>query len=312
MKKATLIATALVCAHFLVAGIASAQPTGPRYSAGLSPVLAVPHPKTEATLTADANRLIRWQGWLDVDAFSISVLAQMQKQLGTNIDLGKFTIGEESILEAVMESRRLNPTFVMNESLEEEGEKLIDAKLYVWTYRHNYTDTGLYQLYVSVKGKMLIGTQIDEIRQPGQIIPHRDIQALGYEFGNNNWATGGTRLQEKDVYVNIEIWRGAVVRVNARGEIEVVGNEAGVVMQDRSGVEKAPLADWERAPSLIGNWNYNPKDATGASYWNPLDHPARINENLHQKRPGDVQAEGRVRTVPVRPAATQPRSKFRR
>jgi len=309
MKKATLIATALVCAYFLVVGTASAQPTGPRFSAGFSPNLVVLFPKTEATLYQDANRLIRWQGWLDVDAFSVSVLAQMQKQLGTSIELGKFTIDEPSIAEAVMKAKQRDPLFEVNEFLY-EGESLTDVKFYVWTYRHNHADTGLYQLYVSARGKMLIGETWwhgeNEIREP-----HRDIQALYYEFAGD----GKSRQpisKKQDVYANVEIWRGAIVRVNVRGEITVVGNEAGVVMQDRSGVEKAPLADWERAPSLIGNMNFNPKDANGTPYWNPLDHPVRINENLHQKRPGDPRAEGRLETQPTTRSYSPRHSLFRR
>jgi len=297
MKKAILIASAFVCV-FVIAGIASAQSVAPRYSAGLSPQLAIPQPKTQATLRADANRLIRWQGWLNVDAFSVSVLAQMQKQLGTSIEIGKFTIDdEEDIASAIMKAKKANSSFEVNPHLYEVGENLTNVKLYVWTYRHNYTDTGLYQLYISAKGKMLIGSEWRTERIPYLSQPHKDIQALGYEFGTDRPGGFIEKPVLVDVYADVEIWRGAVVRVNASGEIMMVGNEAGAI-PSVGGVEVAPMSDWEIAPSLQGNKNYNPKCASGAPYWNPLDHPARINQNLYQLRPGDVQAEGRVATRP--------------
>jgi len=294
MKKATLIATAaLLCAHLFVAGTVSAQPLTPRYSAGLSPNLADPHPKTWATLTPNANRLIRWEGWLDVDAFSISVLAQMQKQLGTTIDIGKYTIDEPSIAGAVAKVKKdpCTTEFEVNPALYEEGESFEGyVKLYVWTYRHNYTDKGLYQLYVSARGKMYLGRALKPV--PAELVRHKDIQALGYEFGGDGSKDNPPEWQ--DVYADVEIWRGAVVEVSSKGEIKMVGNEAGV--QVAHAVEENPMSDWERAPSLIGNKSYNPKDANGAPYWNPLDHPVKIDENLHQKRPGDAQEEGRLGT----------------
>jgi len=229
----------------------------------------------------------------------------MQKQLGSSIELGTYTLAEGSIAKAVMKAKKRNPTFEMNEALglNAEGESFAGpVKLYVWTYRHNYADTGLYQLYVSARGKMFIGTQWVEKEYPGEgyKMVHRDIQALGYEFGSNihGQTPGGVIPVQQDVYADVEVWRGAVARVNARGVLEIVGNEAGVVTQDGRGVEVAPMSDWEVAPSLIGNWNYNPKDATGAPYWNPLDHRVVINENSLQLRPGDsrVHPEGALRT----------------
>ena len=310
MKKSVAFTIALICACILTAGIASAGkhqqsvvPAKPVYSAGLSPQLAIPHPKTKATLNTDANRLIRWEGWLDVDAFSVSVLAQVQYQIGNGFELGTFTIDEESILEAVMKARMKNPTFVMNENLETgESFEKGSVKLYVWTYRHNYADKGLYQLYVSAKGKMLIGTQITEVQypeQPGKLIPHKDIQSLGYEFGSDG-ATGGTPggtvPREVDVYADVEAWRGVVVSVDAKGVLEYVGNEAGLKVDPQPAPQ--PFADMEIAPSLIGNPSYKPKDATGADYWNPLDHPFKINGNDDQLRPGDTRDRG-LRVVPT-------------
>ena len=282
MKKATLFATALACACLLVAGAVSAQAQQRTPVAGYSPKLAYPQPSTGAILAKDANRLIRWQGWLKVDAFSISVLEQMQKQLGRNIEVGKFTIAEESIAKAVAKAMKANPTFEVNPYLE-EGENLTNITLYVWTYRHNYTDTGLYQLYVSARGQMLIGTQSQEWDKTIPIL-HEDIQALGYEFSN----VGQRKIrhiQEVPVYADVEIWRGAVVRVNARGEITMVGNEAGArpLVGD---VEVAPMSDWEIAPSLEGNPNFSPRAAFGAGVVAPLNRAIKIPENSVQKATG--------------------------
>ena len=330
MKKATLIAAALFCACLLTAGIASAQreggllgkhlnrgpaplgqpqvmwtqqsPTPPFPTvrtpvAGYSPNLAAPQPATRATLTTDANRLIRWQGWLDIDAFSVSVLNQMQKQLGSGIELGSYTITEPAVLEAVLKAKANNSTFEMNPNLEEGngGNFISTPTLYVWTYRHNFTDTGLYQLYVSAKGKMDIGTEIVWHSDPDKPVRHKDIQSLAYEFGSDSLTAGGSTPREVRVIADIEIWRGTVVRVNARGELEVVGNEAGVVTIDGRGVESAPMSEWERAPSLICNPNYDPRRATGAAFVEPLERAITIRENTVQKQAGDVQR--RVNTV---------------
>lgn len=281
MKKATLLVTAFACMA-LYAGIASAQKTP---VAGFSPNLADPQPATSATLTPEANRLIRWQGWLDVDAFSASILEQMQKQLGSGIEVGTFTMEEPAIGEAVRENQGKDG-FTMNDNLNvDKGEKLENPKLYVWTYRHNYTDTGLYQLYVSVKGKMLIGKHLDD---SDESLPHRDIQSLGYEFGSDG--TIKTPVW-KDIHAEVEIWRGAVVRVNARGALVLVGNEAGVVvgpLKDEA-VEAAPISKWEKAPSLKNNPNYNPEEATGAAYVEPLEREKPVTENAVQKATGSVE-----------------------
>ena len=307
MKKSVAFTIALICACILTAGIASAGkhhgsdvvPAKPVYSAGLSPQLAIPHPKTDATLNTDANRLIRWEGWLDVDAFSVSVLAQMQKQIGNGFELGTFTLDEQSIARAVRKAKNdpKNVEFTMNENLE-VGESFVEGsvKLYVWTYRHNYGDTGLYQLYVSARGKMLIGTALRLVTKPGNEIPHDDIQALVYEFGSNGSTPDEEIIVPYDVYDDVEVWRGAVVRFTTAGVINYIGNEAGLKAEPQP--EPQPLSDMEIAPSLICNPSYKPKDATGADYWNPLDHPIRINENSVQKRPGDTRERG-LRVVPT-------------
>ena len=313
-KQAIMIASALVCATLFVAGNASAQrqttwakqnphppfPTVRTPVAGYSPTLASPQPETMATLTPDANRLIRWQGWLDVDTFSVSVLNQMQKQLGREIPIGRFTIAEPGILEAVKNAKANNPFFRLNPLLEEEGAMFIGTPtLYVWTYRHNFTDTGLYQLYVSAKGKMEIGDGPGPGPGPGHGNPirHKDIQSLNYEFGGDGWRPGKPGLPPPwhPIIIDVEVWRGAVARVNARGELEVVGNEAGVIPLGDGTVERIPMSDWELAPSLISNPNYNPRRATGAAFVEPLERAITIRENLNQLQAGDVQQ--RVRTV---------------
>ena len=303
MNKTKLIAA--LCASLLMAGSVSAQQwMVPEAApvAGFSPNFAAPQPITgeplNSTLTKDANRLVRWQGWLDIDAFSTSILNQMQKQLNDgDIEVGTFTVAESAIGKAVADAMKSNCTFAMNENLNNcSGESFQkNPKLYCWLYRHNYVDTGLYQLYVSVKGKILIGEQLCGCPS-GSVTPHRDIQSLGYEFGPNE-RDDSTDFEWHPVYADIEIWRGAVVRVDSRGEIQFVGNEAGAVTPNA--IEALPMSEWERAPSLENNPHYNPKKATGAAFVEPLDRTFRINENDVQAKAGSVQKENRVRVVPV-------------
>jgi len=295
MKKFTLIAVTLIAACLFAAGSALAQTP----VAGFSPSLASPQPATAATLERDANRLIRWQGWLNVDAFSGSVLAQMQRQVnGGAIVVGQYTIDEPAVAQAVANAMNCNPRFEMNPNLELDGagETLTGVKLYVWTYRHNHADRGLYQLYVSAKGKMNIGTEW--VRLPPEQVLHKDIQSLNYEFGGNLAIEGP--LVERPVIVDIEIWRGAVVTLQPSGAIDIVGNLAEVRTIDGRAVLAAPMSDWERAPSLIRNPNYNPGTATGTAYVRPLDRAIQIQGNAVQTRPGNVQVRdgGRVMTIP--------------
>ena len=199
MKKKCLFVAALACAVMLTAGIASAQKTP---VAGFSPGIANPQPVTDNLLTTDANRLIRWQGWLDVDAFSASVLEQMQKQLNDGkIQLGTFDASEEGIAAILDKYAAKDPLFYeRNRKIFEEGITLKKPKFYVWLYRHNYTDTGLYQLYVSVKGTITIVTPYGV---PPTKHPYRDIQSLGYEFGPENWSPNPDREGNCDVDVEI-------------------------------------------------------------------------------------------------------------
>jgi len=300
MNKMTKRMIAALCVCFLLAGSVSAQlqrmVPEPAPVAGYSPNFASPQPitgKPLATLTADANRLVRWQGWLDIDAFSTSVLNQMQKQVNEgDIEVGTFTLTEPAVAAAVNKAKAAscNNTFRMNKNLKEGGPgESFQGKvtLYCWLYRHNYVDTGLYQLYISAKGKILIGE--DYSKKPQS---HWDIQSLSYEFGPD--MSSGIMCP---VIADIEIWRGAVVRVDATGAISIVGNEAGAVTRD--GVEEAPMSGWERAPSLENNPHYKPKRATGAAFVEPLDRTVRINQNDVQVRTGSVQTERRVNTVPV-------------
>ena len=318
MKKATLMVAALVCAYTLTAGIASAQkpkyfvksapssqtmwaqqsPTPPYPTvrtpvAGYSPNLAAPQPATKATLETSANRLIRWEGWLDVDAFSISILNQMQKQLGKGIEVGSYTLSEPAVAAAVAKAKACDPTFEMNENLRVGVNFESTPTLYVWTYRHNFADKGTYQLYVSAKGKMDIGTSWYDQEER---IPHKDIQSLNYEFSGDGSSISSV---ERPVFADIEIWRGAVVEVDRTGVMTIAGNLGGVVPNypnyTPSAVVEAPMSDWEHAPSLICNPNYNPKAATGAAFVEPLERAISIRENSVQKEAGDVQQ--RVRTI---------------
>ena len=332
MKKVTFVATALVCATIFAAGTASAQifrkpgaplsqpqttwarqaPTPPNPMlrtpvAGYSPNFAAPQPATMELLTRDANRLIRWQGWLDIDAFAVSVTNQMQRQLQSGaIQAGSYTLDEPALAEAVMRAST-NPTFVMCEVLKSGGGIQFESTptLYVWTYRHNFADRGLYQLYISAKGKMYIGTMWDTYTGPP--VEHKDIQSLYYEFGN---LRPGTIRRQVPVYADVEIWRGAVVFVNHAGALTMAGTQVLDVTADVPGglvpgvvpplarlepVASAPMSDWERAPSLICNPNYDPRRATGAAFVEPLERARSITGNSQQLQAGDVQS--RVNTV---------------
>ena len=342
MNKTTKLIVVALCAYLLIAGSVSAQQRmvpEPAPVAGFSPNFADSQPVTGAplaTLTPDANRLIRWQGWLDVDAFSTSILNQMKKRLDAGMDgmieAGMFTITEPAIAAAVKKAACNNPTFKMNEKLNEgQGENFQrrniepacdreiikqacaaartdigtqegkdesfqnDIELYVWLYRHNFADTGLFQLYISAKGKMQIGCQIEDAL-PQQ--PNDDIQGIPYEFGFDPGKPGPSIYSP--VVEDIEIWRAVVVRVDATGAIKVVGKEAKAGDETVEGVVKVEkMSDWERAPSLENNPHYNPKNATGAAFVEPLDRTVKINANDVQVRTGSVQTEGRVNTVPV-------------
>jgi len=307
MNKMTKRMIAALCACFLLAGSVSAEQQTDREPApvaGFSPNFADPQPITGqplATLKADANRLVRWQGWLDIDAFSTSILNQMQKQVNEGvIDIDTFKLDELVVADAVNKAACGNPTFKMNKNLAEDGNGesfLGGVTLYCWLYRHNFADTGLYQLYISAKGKMLIGEAVCKVPiiVPGE--PYDDIQSLEYEFGLDNPDVPKVMLKKCPIIADIEIWRGAVVRVDATGKLVIVGNEADA--KTRHGVEEAPMSRWERAPSLEDNPHYNPKRATGAAFVEPLERTVRIPGNAVQVKAGSVQTERRVNTVPV-------------
>ena len=136
---------------------------------------------------------------------------------------------------------------------------------------------------------------------------HKDIQSLNYEFGAGDSYGAGGDNRIWDIYTDVEIWRGAVARIDTDGALDVVGNEGKVntgMSDDPEGyvVEADPIAAWEIAPRLIDNSGasinarYNPKSATGADYAHPLDRAIKIGANENQKRTGDVQKERRVRT----------------
>jgi len=353
MKRVTFVATALISASLLVAGTASAggiierlhsrpaasqgtsqtmwtqqSPTPPNPTvrtpvAGYSPNFAAPQPATMEILTRDANRLIRWQGWLDIDAFSVSVLNQMQRQLQSGaIQAGSYTLADEPALaQAVFRAAKRNPTFEKcgilksGEAINFEGT----PTLYVWTYRHNFADRGLYQLYISAKGKMFIGWEIRErcITDPPE--PHKDIQSLYYEFGNFRDAGSRTELERVPVYADVEIWRGVVILVDHAGRLVVAGTQncpdnpslnmplvsmpwtpvqevpGGLLpLPQHQPVNAAPMSHWERAPSLICNPNYNPRSATGPRFVEPLERAITIRENAVQREAGDVQSRVRV------------------
>ena len=122
-----------------------------------------------------------------------------------------------------------------------------------------------------------------------------DIQSLDYEFGFDVTGCGAVITGRGPEIVCVEIWRGAVVRVDPTGAITFVGNEAGAKTPHE--IEALPISKWERAPSLIDNPHYVPKKATGAGFVEPLDRTVIIPGNAVQTRTGSVQMEGRVNTV---------------
>ena len=350
MKKVTFVATALICATIFAASNASAgifsrkavapssqaqtmwtqqSPTPPNPTvrtpvAGYSPNFAAPQPATMEILTQDANRLIRWQGWLDIDAFSVSVLNQMQRQLQSGaIQAGSFTLDEPALAQAAFQYAMNNPAFEMCEILKSGAGIQFESTptLYVWTYRHNFADRGLYQLYISAKGKMHIGDapQRRPITDPPE--QHRDIQSLYYEFGYLRDPGSRVVYEYAPVIVDVEIWRGVVVLVDHAGRLVVAGTQncpdnpslnmplvsmpwtpveevpGGLLPLPRhQPVNAAPMSHWERAPSLICNPNYDPRSATGAAFVEPLERAISITGNSQQLRAGDVQSRVRVFT----------------
>jgi len=335
MKKEVLFVAALACAVILTAGTASAKfppkvravpgqtmwtpqsPTPPNPTvrtpvAGYSPNFAAPQPATKATLTTDANRLIRWQSWLDVDAFSVSVLNQMQRQLGNGIEVGSFSWDEPEIATAIATWQAKEPTFELCQVLG-AGDRINFEDiptLYVWTYRHNFSDSGLHQLYVSAKGKMKIGEYIKMVPLWENGLPpilHQDIQSLNYEFGDDIGGTAGKNVlvpRKIAVIVDIEIWRGAVVSVDSDGTLNLENGDEGFGLRVNypnqvralpDTVAHLPMSDWEVAPSLVGNPNYNPRAATGPAFVEPLERAISISGNSVQQRAGNVQQ--RVRTT---------------
>lgn len=284
MRK-ELIAAALICASLaaFTLDVSAAKRT---------PVAGVtrqedPQPATRATLTTDANRKIRWEPWEYRSAFSASVLEQVQNKIDKGeIKLGTVSIEENESLITAVQKGAGNGIKVLQDALE-SGEFDVDAlaknfKLKVWTYRHNYGDKGLYQLYVSGVFKVHVGDTIKKCVCENEL-PFHDIQAIQYEFDDPDYANGGTS-KIVPVYAEVELYRGAVVYVDAKGVVQVAGNEGGVDVgffdvneeTGRAGkwnqvpVNPAPFAEWELA-SVLPRAAYDPAAAKDRP---PYFHPA--------------------------------------
>ncbi|MDR3232831.1 MAG: hypothetical protein LBT46_04065 [Planctomycetaceae bacterium] len=292
MKKALTVA--LICASLAVfaPNVSAAQ----AQRAGLTPRTPVagvtrqedPQPATRAALTTDANRKIRWEPWEYRSAFSASVLEQIQDKIDKGeIKLGTVSIEEnESLFKAVQEGAK-NGIKALQDALE-SGEFDIDAlaksfKLKVWTYRHNYGDKGLYQLYVSGIFQVHVGDTIKRCPCDAEL-PFKDIQAIQYEFDDPDYANGGNS-KIVPVYACVELYRGAVAYVDAKGFVTVTGNEGGVDAGYFDADEKtakpgkwnqvpvnpAPFAEWELA-SVLPRDAYNPAAAKDRPpYFHPSD-----------------------------------------
>jgi hypothetical protein len=239
------------------------------------------------TLNANGNRLIRWQSWLYRDAFSVSVLTQLQQGIrDKKIDLG-ITEGTPEVADKIAEILAEDPTAVV---------KRIDTsnfQLALWLYRHNHTDAGLYQLVVSGDVVLVVEKWNDTPPPcpPTKKLVYWDIQGLDYEFGDDLTKKGKKPPITKwryDVSFPVKLFRGAVAAVDAEGIVtNVSGSIAGVQSTGGEGVEaaggrakhtadnpvavrKTPFADWEYCPELP-NGNYNPA--------NDLDRPKYIHPN---------------------------------
>jgi hypothetical protein len=283
MKKATLFVAIALFSATLVAG---AQFVSAEELDGALPATPVagltkqenPQPQTRALLTTDANRNIRWQPWEYRSAFSASVLEQIQKSINDGvIKLGVASIYEnETLYKAVKEGAdkgipALDDAFRTKKIDLDKMNENKNFKLAVYTYRHNYADTGLFQLYVS--GTIEVNNKI-----PKKEYPFKDIQAIQYEFEDPD-SIEGLRASQK-----ITLWRGAVVRVNAEGIVEnVAGSIAGVnvgAFDDagkwvRAEVNKEPFADWELA-SILKRDAYNPENPDRPPYVHPSDRLDKV------------------------------------
>jgi hypothetical protein len=231
------------------------------------------------TLNANGNRLIRWQSWLYRDAFSVSVLTQLQQGIkDKKIELG-ITEATPEVADKIEEIQAQCPRatdFKLDEA------SLANFQLSLWLYRHNHTDAGLYQLIVS--GEVTLWATV-----PGgtEEIPRAfwDIQGLDYEFGD---ICGDCRTRMGRKAFTVKLFRGVVVAVDAEGivtnvdgsiagvqstggnGVDTVGGRAKHVAGNPVAVKKAPFVDWEYCPALP-NGNYNPA--------NDLDRPRYIHPN---------------------------------
>ncbi|MDR0705283.1 MAG: hypothetical protein LBF88_09885 [Planctomycetaceae bacterium] len=231
------------------------------------------------TLNANGNRLIRWQSWLYRDAFSVSVLTQLQQGIkDKKIELG-VTEGTKEVAEKLAEIQAKDPQAKL---LSIDTSKF---ELALWLYRHNHTDAGLYQLIVD--GTVILKVETLLPRDESYKKVYWDIQALDYEFGDN-LLVDKSGLVRRIGEFPITLFRGAVVAVDAEGIVtNVAGSIAGVQSTGGEGVEvvgarakhtadnpvavnKTPFAEWEYCPELP-NGNYNPA--------NDLDRPKYIHPN---------------------------------
>jgi hypothetical protein len=252
-------------------------------------------PETRALLSDKANRNIRWQPWEYRSAFSASVLEQLQKKIkaGT-IKLGEVSIEESDTLYDAVEKgaeKRIPELVQALQSGKLDLSKGKDFKLAVYTYRHNYADNGLFQLYVS--GTVTFETKYVRPPVPGQDYPFMDIQALQYEFEDPDFSDGRDEERKKESQ-KITLWRGAVVRVDAEGTVEnvagsIAGVKVGVFDKDGKGgteVKNDPFSDWELA-SVLKRDAYDPAKAKDdrPPYVHPADRLEKVEKLTDETEP---------------------------
>ncbi|MDR2345624.1 MAG: hypothetical protein LBE18_06125 [Planctomycetaceae bacterium] len=332
MKKATLLVAFALFSATLTAFtqfVSAAEEQGklPTAIEGATPATSVagitkqedPQPKTKALLTKDANRNIRWQPWEYRNAFSASVLEQLQKGINDGtIPLGEICIYESDTIEAAVKEGAKKGIQVLEDARRTKKLDLSkgkDFKLAVYTYRHNYADAGVFQFYVS-------GTvTFYENSPPNKQYPFKDIQAIQYEFDDPDYTTAAP----PEVTTTITLWRGAVVRVNAEGIVtNTAGSIAGVKVgtfveeKDNDGkpitkwvaaeVNAVPFADWELA-SVLPREAYDPAKAVDRpDYVHPADRIEKV-EKLADEAGLGVQPG--IKPVPNVYQYNGPRSSYR-
>ncbi|GHT46946.1 hypothetical protein FACS189454_08870 [Planctomycetales bacterium] len=287
-----------------------------------------PQPQTRALLDKDANRNIRWEPWEYRSAFSASVLEQIQELINNGgITLGKVYANESDDLRKAIEKGAKDGIPELREAWEHKNKELdLDKvipseskknfKLRVFLYRHNYTDTGLFQLYVSASYTFGYTTETPAVK--GSQDTFKDIQGLQYEFDDPN-SDPGEKGSEKSATQEITLWRGVVVRVDATGKVtnvagDIPGVQVGAFNKDgvwtKVDVKADSFADWELAPVLRDRAAYAPNNVKDHVYVHPKDR-LKPDNKLAAEDDASVLAPVGIKPAPARYNSNAPRSTYR-